>query len=125
MFDDMCGARSSSQIDKFLTIGRHENLDVYYISQSYFGSPRQSIRNDSDRLILFKQTPGVVESMYRDIRGYGMEYDDCKQMCRKAWSEQYNYLCFDLTKNKNSAKNRVFNESKNTNIDCNHESEAF
>ena len=114
MFDDMCGARNSSQVDKFFTIGRHENLDVYYISHSHFGLPRQSIRNDSDRLILFKQTPGDVESMYRDIRGYGMKYDECKKMCRKAWSEQYNYLCIDLTKYKNDGKYRVFNESKNT-----------
>ena len=39
-FDDMLGARNSSQIDEFFTRGRHKNLDVYYISQSYFGLPR-------------------------------------------------------------------------------------
>ena len=49
IFDDMLGAQNSSQIDEFFTGGRHENLDVYYISQSYFGLPRQSIRNNSDR----------------------------------------------------------------------------
>ena len=56
IFDDMLGARNSSQIDEFFTRGRHEDLDGYYISQSYFALPRQSIRNNSDRLILFKQT---------------------------------------------------------------------
>ena len=49
IFDDMLEARNSSQIDEFFTRGRHEHLDVYYISQSYFGLPRQSIRNNSDR----------------------------------------------------------------------------
>ena len=34
IFDDMLGARNSSQIDEFFTRGRHEDLDVYYISQS-------------------------------------------------------------------------------------------
>ena len=34
IFDDMLGAKNSSQIDEFLTRGRHEDLDVYYISQS-------------------------------------------------------------------------------------------
>ena len=63
IFDDMLGARNSSQIDEFFTRGRHEDLDVYYISQSYFGLPRQSIRNNSDRLILFKQTLRDVRSM--------------------------------------------------------------
>ena len=52
----MLDARNSSHIDEFFTRGRHENLDVYYISRSYFVLPRQSIRNISDRLILFKQT---------------------------------------------------------------------
>ena len=44
MFDQMLGARNSSQIDEFFTRGRHEDLDVYYISQSYLGLPRQIIR---------------------------------------------------------------------------------
>ena len=64
VFDDMLGARNSCQIDEFFTRGRHEDLDVYYISQSYFALPRQSIRNNSDRLILFKQTLTDVQSMY-------------------------------------------------------------
>ena len=51
----MLVARSSSQKDEFSTRSRHEDLDVYYISQSYFGLPRQSIRDNSDRLILLKQ----------------------------------------------------------------------
>ena len=63
IFDDMLGARNCSQIDEFLTRGRHEDLDVNYFSQSYFGSPRQSIRKNSDRLILFKQTLGGVQSL--------------------------------------------------------------
>ena len=28
IFDDILGARNSSQIDEFFTRGRHENLDV-------------------------------------------------------------------------------------------------
>ena len=32
----MLGAPNSSQTDEFFTRGRHEDLDVYYISQSYF-----------------------------------------------------------------------------------------
>ena len=48
IFDDMLGAENSSQKDEFFTRGRHEDLDVYYISQSYFALPRQSIRNISD-----------------------------------------------------------------------------
>ena len=125
IFDDMLGAKNSSQIDEFFTRGRHEDLDVYYISQSYFALPRQSIRNNSDRLILFKQTLRDVQSMYYDIGAYDMKYDEFKEMCRKAWDEKYNYICIDMTKNKNEGKYRIFNESKTTYIDCIPETEPF
>ena len=36
IFDDMLGARNSSQLDEVFTGGRHEFLGVYYISQRYF-----------------------------------------------------------------------------------------
>ena len=124
IFDDMLGAKNSSQIDEFFTRGRHENLDVYYISQSYFGLPRQSIRNDSDRLILFEQTLRDVQSMYYDIGAYDMKYDEFKQMCHKAWDERFNYLYIDMTK-KNDGKYRIFNESKTTYFDCIPETESF
>ena len=81
IFDDMLGARNSPQKDEFFTRGRHEDLDVYYISQSYFASPRQSIRNNSDRLILFNQALGDVRSMYYDNGFYDMNKDEFKQMC--------------------------------------------
>ena len=125
IFDDMLGAKNSSQIDEFFTRGRHEDLDVYYISQSYFALPRQSIRNNSDRLILFKQTLRDVQSMYYDIGAYDMKYDEFKEMCHKAWDERYNYLCIDMTKNKNEGKYRILNESKTTYIECICETEAF
>ena len=46
-------------------------------------------------------------------------------MCHKFWGEKFNYLCFDMTKNKNDGKYRIFNENKNTYIECVCESESF
>ena len=97
----MWGSHNNSQTDELFTRGRHENLDVYYISQSYFGLPRQSIRNNNDRLILFKQTLKDVQRMYYDIGGYGMLCSEFKEMCHKAWSEKFNYLRIDMTKKMN------------------------
>ena len=125
IFGDMLGGRNSSQKDEFFTRRRNEYLDVYYSSQSYFALPRQSIRNNSDRLILFKQTLRDVQSMYYDIGAYDMNYDEFKQMCHKSWDERFNYLCIEMTKNKNEGEYRIFNESKTTYIDCICETEPF
>ena len=124
-FDDMLGAKNSSQVDEFFTRGRQENLDVYYVSQSFFALPRQIIRNNSDRLILFKQTLRGVQIMYHVIGAFDMIYDEFREMCRVAWSEKFNYLCIDMAKNKNEGKFCIFNENKNTYIECICETEAF
>ena len=54
-----------------------------------------------------------------------MNYDEFKQTCHKAWDEKYNYLCNDMTKNKNNGKYRIFNESKPTYFECIPETEPF
>ena len=121
----MLGAQNSSQTDEFFNRGRHEDLDVFYISQSYFALPRQSIRNNSDRLILFKQTLRDVQSMYYDIGAYDMKYDEFKEIHHKAWSDRFNYLCIDVTKNKDEGKYRILNKIKTTNFDCILETDRF
>ena len=81
-FDDMLGARNSWQKNEFYIRGRHEDLSVFYASQSCFGLLRQSIRNNSDRLILIKQTLRYVQSMYYDIGAYDIKNDEFKEICR-------------------------------------------
>ena len=54
VFDDMLLSKEESNIDVFLTRGRHNNIDIYYISQSYFHLPKNTIRNYSNILFLFK-----------------------------------------------------------------------
>ena len=125
IFDDMLGAPNCSQTDEIFTRGRQEDLEVHYNSQSFFALPRQSIRNNSDRLILFKQTLRDVQSMYYDIGAYDKKYNEFKEMCHKAWSERFNCLCIDMAKNKNEGKNGFFNESKNQYMECICKTEAF
>ena len=121
----MLGSENSSQINDFYTRGRHEVVEVCYISQSYFALPRQTIRKNCDRLILFIQTLRDVQSMFYDIGAYDMKYDEFKEMCHKAWSERFNFLCIDMTKNKNDGIYCIFIESKTTYIECVCESEPF
>ena len=54
-----------------------------------------------------------------------MKYDVSKQMCHKAWSERFNFLCIDISRNKNDGKYRILNESKTTYYECIPEGEPF
>ena len=47
--DDMLLSKQESNIDLFFTRGRHSNTDIYYISQTFFRLPKNTIRNISNK----------------------------------------------------------------------------
>ena len=109
VFDDMLNS-NQKLIDPFFTRGRHNDLDVYYLSQSYFDLPKRTIRNNSNIIILFQQTL-KDEHIYGDIAGFDMSYDEFKSLCREAWREKYNYFLINRLEDKNDKKYMICNES--------------
>ena len=69
VFDDVLGSSNSRILDQFFIRGRHNNLDIYYLSQSYFNLPKRTIRDNSNEIILFNQTLKDIEHIYRDVAG--------------------------------------------------------
>ena len=125
VFDDILGSTNSRFIDQFFIRGRHNNLDIYYLSQSYFDLPKRTIRNNSNKIILFNQTLKDIEHIYRDVAGYDMNYDEFKDLCRKSWEEDYNYLCIDRSKKRDQGKYCICNESKNTYLEATPQTKPF
>ena len=103
VFDDMLDT-SQKLIDPFFTRGGHNDLDVYYLSQSYFDLPKRTIRNNGNIIILFQQTLKDVQHIYTDIAGFDMAYDEFKRLCREAWRERYSYLLINRLEDKNGKK---------------------
>ena len=110
IFDDMLDS-NHKLIDPFFTRGRHNDLDVYCLSQSYFDLPKRTIRNNCNIIILFQQTLKDVEHIYRDIAGFDMSNDEFKSLCREAWRDNYNYLLINRLEDKNGSKYMICNES--------------
>ena len=125
VFDDILGSSNSRFIDQFFIRGRHNNLDIYYLSQSYFDLPKRTIRNNSNKIILFNQTLKDIEHIYRDVAGYDMNYDEFKELCRKSLDEDYNYLCIDRSKKRDQGKYCICNESKRTYIEATPQTKPF
>ena len=125
VFDDILGSSKSRFIDQFFIRGRHNNLDIYYLSQSYFDLPKRTIRNNSNKFILFNQTLKDIEHKYRDVAGYDMNYDEFKDLCRKSWEEDYNYLYIDRSKKRDQGRYCICNESKKTYIEATPQTKPF
>ena len=113
VFDDMLDS-NQKLIDPFL-LGKDNNLDIYYLSQSYFDLPKRTMRNNSNInliiVILFQPTLKSVDDIYRDIADFDMSHDEFKTTCREAWKEKYNYSLIKRLEDKNDKKYRICNES--------------
>ena len=124
-FDDVLRSSNIRDIDQYFIRGRHNNLDIYYLSQSYFDLPKRTIRNISNKIILFNQTLKDIEHIYRDVAGFDMSYDEFKELCRKSCEEDYNYLCIDRSKKKDQGKYCICNENKRTYIEGTPQTKPF
>ena len=85
-------SKQESSIDLFFTRGRHNNIDIYYTSQSYFHVPKNNIRNICHIIILIKQTLTDIILLFHDKAGLDTNLEERKQLCRKAWENDYDYL---------------------------------
>ena len=74
--------------------------------------PKRTITNNSKKIILFNKTLKDFEHIYRDVAGYDMSYDEFKELYRKSWEEEYNYLDFDRCKKSDQGEYCICNESK-------------
>ena len=87
--------------------------------------PKRTIRNKSNKIILFNQTLNAIEHISRDVAGYDMSYDEFKELCRKSWEEEYNYLCIDRSKKRDQGRYCICNEIKQTYIEATPQTKAF
>ena len=125
VFDDILGSSNNRFIDQFVIRRRHNNLDIYYLSQSYFNLPKRKKRNNSNKINLVNQTLKDFEHIHRDVAGYDMTYDESVELCRKSWDEDYNYLCFDRFKKRYQGGYCICNESKKNVYRSNTSDETF
>ena len=125
VFGDILGSSNGRFIDQFFIRGRHKNLDIYYLSQSYSDLPKRTIRNNSNKIFLLNQTLKINEHIYRDVAGYDMKYDEFEELCRKSWEEDYNHLHIDRSKKRDKGKHCICNESKKTYIEATPQTKPF
>ena len=54
-----------------------------------------------------------------------MSYDEFKELCRKSWEDDYNYLYIDRSKKRDQGKYCICNESKNTYLEATPQTKPF
>lgn len=95
IFDD-CILEKQSKAQSYYTRGRHSSCDSFYISQNYFKLDRQTIRENSNLIILFRQNPRSLAHIHADHCGE-ISFQEFKDFCNRVWSQKYNFVTLDLT----------------------------
>ena len=80
-------SKQENNINLFFTRGRHNIIDIYYISQSYLHLPKNTTRNIPKIFFLFEETLRDIILLFHDIAGLDMNLEEWKQLCRKAWEK--------------------------------------
>ena len=57
---------------------------VHYLSESYFELPKRTYKNNSNIMILFEQTLKVVKTIFGELVGFHMRYDEIKDFFKEA-----------------------------------------
>ena len=105
IFDDVL-LEKQNKCNDYYTRGRHNNVDCFYLSQNYFRLPRQTIRENSNFICLFKQDNKNIQHIYQDHASHDMEYDEFKNLCKLCWSKPFDFLTIDNSSDVDNGKYR-------------------
>ena len=102
---DDCLLEKQAKAEAYYTRGRHNNCDTFYISQNYFRLPRQTIRENSNLIILFPQDSKNIAHIHAD-HCTDIDIKEFKDFCNAVWRVRYNFVTIDLTSSKLNGKYR-------------------
>ena len=84
-------------ISEYFCRGRHNNCNMFYSARNYFYIPRQTIRENCNLFILFKQKNKSLRLIYDDLFDDDeFTFEEFRDICKLAWMTKYNYIVIDL-----------------------------
>lgn len=84
VFDDVI-CENQNIVRSYFSRGRHNQIDVCYLAQSFARIPKQLIRDNSNLIILFKQDETNLKHVYYDHCSSDMSYPEFKNFCTTCW----------------------------------------
>lgn len=106
IFDDVI-TQKQNNIKSYFCMGRHNNIDCFYLSQSYAHIPKHLIRENANFIILFRQDELSLKHVYNDFGlSADMTFEMLKRICKMCWEDRYGFFVLDLDKTERDGKYR-------------------
>lgn len=94
IFDDVACDKQDN-IRSYFCMGRHKNIDSFYLCQTYTRIPKHLIRDNCNFLCIFKQDNKNLRNIYNDNVSSDLTFQKFYDACVKCWSEDYGFLVID------------------------------
>lgn len=105
IFDDVA-CDKQDVIREYFSMGRHNNIDSFYLCQTYAKIPKHLIRDNANFLILFKQDDMNLKHVYSDHVGSDCSFENFKALCSLCWETPYGFLCISKDSKLNEGRYR-------------------
>ena len=117
IFDDIACEKQDNMRD-FFCMGRHKNVDSFYLSQTYARIPKHLVRDNANLLVLFRQDEMNLRHIYNDhVTSSDMSFARFKELCSSCWKVDYGFLVIDKDRSMDNGRYRknfdqfaIFNE---------------
>ena len=91
IFDDVA-CEKQNNIRQYFSMGRHKDIDSFYLCQTYTRVPKHLVRDNANILIVFKQDELNLIHIFSDHVGSDIRFDDFYTICRECWKDKYSFL---------------------------------
>ena len=96
IFDDIACEKQDS-LKAFFCMGRHKNVDSFYLCQSYAQVPKHLVRDNVNLLVIFRQDEMNLKHIWNDHVNTDMSFDSFKKLCLQCWHDQHGFVVVDKT----------------------------
>ncbi|KAL7287168.1 hypothetical protein TKK_0018602 [Trichogramma kaykai] len=95
IFDDVA-CEKQDNVRAYFCMGRHKNVDSFYLCQSYAHVPKHLVRDNVNLLVIFRQDDVNLRHIYNDHVNTDMSYPVFKELCASCWnSDHHSFLVID------------------------------
>lgn len=105
IFDDVACDKQHN-IRAYFCMGRHNNIDSFYLCQTYTHIPKHLIRDNANFFIIFKQDNLNLKHIYNDHVNSDMQFDKFLEICSECWLNNYCFLVIDKDRPLNRGRYR-------------------
>lgn len=103
IFDDVA-CEKQNNIRTYFCMGRHRNIDSFYLCQTYTRIPKHLIRDNANLIVIFKQDGINMKHIFNEHVGSDMSYNTFVDICQECWKDKYGFLV--ICKDNEIAKGR-------------------